>query len=112
MAGMKSLLNEPLLHFCLIGGLFFWLAGGLLGGDQEIVVNEGLKKALLADYERKHGVAPTNEQLAGLVNTWIDDEMLYREALRLGLAESDPVMRRRLIQSMKFLAESGLTINS
>ncbi len=105
MAGIKSLLQEPLLHFCLIGGLFFWLAGGLLGMDQEIVVNDGLKKALVADYERKHGMAPTDEQLTGLVNTWIDDEMLYREALRLGLAESDPVMRRRLIQSMKFLAE-------
>jgi hypothetical protein len=105
MFRIKMLLQEPLLHFCLVGGLFFWLAGGLASVDNEIVVNAGLKTALVADYERKHGMEPSAAQLEGLTDTWIDDEILYREALRLGLAESDPVMRRRLIQAMKFLAE-------
>ena len=97
--------REPLLHFCLLGGLFFALAGGLAGADSEIVVNGTLKAALGADYERKHGLPPTDAQMRGLVSQWIDDEMLYREALRLGLDQSDPITRRRLIQAMKFLAE-------
>ena len=105
MFRLGALLREPLVHFCLLGGAFFWLAGGITPEDSEIVVNSSLKRALAADYERKHGLAPSGEQLGGLVATWIEDEMFYREALRVGLDQSDPVMRRRLIQSMKFLAE-------
>ena len=99
-------LREPLLHFVLLGSALFWLAGGgLTSAEGDIVVTTSLKKALAADFERKHGVVPNADQLTGLISTWVEDEMLYREAKKLGLDESDPVMRRRLIQSMRFLAE-------
>ena len=89
MFRLKTLLREPLLHFCLLGGGIFLLAGKMVGQGDEIVVNESLKKALASDYERKHGMEPTKVQLRGLIATWTDDEMLYREALRLGLDQSD-----------------------
>ena len=99
-------LREPLLHFVLLGSALFWLAGGgLLAEPDQILVTASLKKALAADFERKHGLVPDEDQLRGLIVTWTEDEMLYREAKKLGLDESDPVMRRRLIQSMRFLAE-------
>lgn len=105
MFRVSKWLKEPLFHFCVLGSVIFWLSG--IAGQQvaDIVVTAGLKKSLAADFERKHGLAPIGDQLSGLVAVWIDDEMLYREARRLGLDESDPVMRRRLIQSMRFLAE-------
>jgi peptidyl-prolyl cis-trans isomerase C len=40
-----------------------------------------------------------------LVARAVDDEVLYREALRIGLDRNDPVMRRHLIEKMLLLAE-------
>jgi len=37
----------------------------------------------------------------------LDDELLYREALALGLDRDDPVVRRRLVQNMRFIAGEG-----
>lgn len=106
MQRISTWFREPLLHFVLLGSALFWLSSGALGLEQaEIVVTASLKRAVAADFERKHGLPPDEDQLRGLIVTWTEDEMLYREAKRLGLDESDPVMRRRLIQSMRFLAE-------
>jgi hypothetical protein len=106
MQRIGTWLREPLLHFVLLGGALFFLASGeLVVGQADVIVTTGLKRALSADFERKHGMPPDADQLRGLIVTWTEDEMLYREAKRLGLDDSDPVMRRRLIQSMRFLAE-------
>ncbi len=41
--------------------------------------------------------------LERLIDSWIRDEALYREAQRLGLAEGDEIVRRRLVDKMEFL---------
>jgi hypothetical protein len=41
--------------------------------------------------------------------SWIRDEVLYREALRLGLDTNDIVVRRRLVQKMEYLLD-GMTL--
>jgi parvulin-like peptidyl-prolyl isomerase len=48
---------------------------------------------------------PTQEELQGLVNDYIRDEVLYREARTMGLDQDDVIVRRRMRQKFEFLAE-------
>lgn len=43
--------------------------------------------------------------MQGLIDEYVKEEILYREALKLGLDRDDTIIRRRLAQKMDFLAE-------
>jgi hypothetical protein len=106
----KRVLREPLLHFALLGAL-------LLGADhlrapakpaaenRRIVVSRRQVDELVADFTRRRGHAPTREEESQEVDRWVEEEALFRAALRLGLHESDGIVRRRLVQRMRFLHE-------
>ncbi|MDH4395502.1 MAG: peptidylprolyl isomerase [Limnobacter sp.] len=50
-------------------------------------------------------------ELAGYnaaMQNWIEEEMLYREGLKLGLDKDDLIVKRRVVQKMRFLLE-GMT---
>lgn len=47
------------------------------------------------------------QEVAAMVNDMVREEAMYREGLRLGLDKNDYVMRRRLVQSLEYLAESA-----
>src|SRR5207248_607365 len=54
---------------------------------------------------RRNGALPTGSEEAALIQRYIDNEVLYREALALGLDRGDIIVRRRLVQKMEFLTE-------
>lgn len=41
---------------------------------------------------------------------WLEDEVLYREAIARGLGEGDLIVRRRLVQKMRMLLEAGVDV--
>ncbi len=61
------------------------------------------------DWALQTGRLPTQSELALLIEQAADDEMLYREALRLGLDRHDSVVRRRLVQNMRFVSADPRT---
>ena len=90
----------------LLAGLVAWAAyDRLLAPGERIVVSEALREGLRADHRRRTGRPATPAEEAALVDAWVEDELLYREALALGLDRRDVVVRRRLVQSMGFLLE-------
>lgn len=105
---MQKLLKEPLLHFLLLGGLIFAAysmvaeCGGTERRDR-IVVSEDRVGSLAAIFQRTWLRPPTQQELDGLVEEYIKEEILYREALALGLDRDDLVIRRRMRQKMEFL---------
>ena len=48
---------------------------------------------------------PTAKEMGNLVDEKVREEVLYREALSLGLDKEDTIVKRRLAQKMEFLAE-------
>jgi len=54
-------------------------------------------------FERQFGKPPTVVELRGLVTGHVREEVLFREALALGLDRDDIIVRRRLAQKMEFL---------
>jgi hypothetical protein len=48
---------------------------------------------------------PTEEELRGLIDARVQEEVLYREALLMGLDRDDTIVKRRLAQKFEFLTE-------
>jgi hypothetical protein len=105
---MSRLLRDPLVHFLLGGALLFGLYG-LVGDGPEsrdrVVVGEAEVERLATTFARTWMRPPTRAELDGLIDDFITEEILYREALELGLDRNDLVIRRRLRQKMEFLAQ-------
>lgn len=104
---MKRLIREPLVHFLLGGAALFLLFGQVAGPSVErpdrIVVSEDRVTMLIQTFERTWMRPPTEAELNGLVDDYVTEEVLYREALALGLDRDDLVVRRRMRQKMEFL---------
>lgn len=104
----RSWLREPLIHFLLLGaGLFllFSIVGGDSQAPKEIVVTEARVEALAESFARTWMRPPTAQELAGLVDDYIKEEIFYREAVTMGLDRDDVVIRRRLRQKLEFISE-------
>jgi PPIC-type PPIASE domain len=101
--------REPLIHFLAIGAVFFlyWHFAGdrLAGQSQSIFITPAQVERIAQVWAKTHLRPPTAEELAGLVEQEIDEEILYRQAVALGLDRDDLVIRRRLATKMEFLTD-------
>jgi PPIC-type PPIASE domain len=107
MNPLRRLLREPLFHFLVVGGLAAALFGDRGGAPRRIDIDEGLRRGLRQDFQRRTGAPPTAQEESALLRRWADEEILVREAQALGLDRGDVVVRRRLLQKMEFLAEES-----
>jgi peptidyl-prolyl cis-trans isomerase C len=112
VAILRRVLREPLVHFALIGAAIFILAHQVEArrrdAQETIVVEPALRERLASLFHAQFGVSPTADQLAIATDDYVDDEVLYREAVRIGLGDDDEIVRRRLIQKMEFLQRDSV----
>jgi hypothetical protein len=106
---LRSWLREPLLHFLVLGAALF-LVFELLGDpgagrSNEILITAGQIENLAEGFRKRWMRAPTPQELEGLVEDHIREEVLYREAVAMGLDQDDTIIRRRMRQKMQFLFE-------
>jgi hypothetical protein len=110
---MMALFREPLLHFLFLGAAIFALFAVLddrpapMPADR-LEVTEADADRLARQFEATWRRPPTADELAGLVDRFVREEVLVREALALGLDRGDAVVRQRLAQKMTFLLESAV----
>ena len=105
---IRSLLREPLLHFLLIGMLLFLLYGKVAppsADGNRITVNRTVIAALASQFQATWSRPPTPVELNGLVDSYVRDEVLFREGTALGLLKDDPVIKRRVRQKLEVLIE-------
>ncbi|PDT72645.1 peptidylprolyl isomerase [Bradyrhizobium sp. C9] len=106
---MRRLLREPLLHFVVLGAILFAAYAGMPGHSstsvQDIVVSRNRVAHLAGMFSRSWRREPSADELSELVDDYVHEEVLYREAKAMGLDNDDPVIRRRLRQKLEFLAE-------
>jgi hypothetical protein len=113
MGRLQKIPREPLLHFLVLGAGLFVLFG-LVGTPSEapkdrIMVSAAKIENLAQLFERIWRRPPTAAELDGLIEDHVKEEILYREALALGLDQDDTVIRRRLRQKMEFVSEDIAT---
>jgi hypothetical protein len=103
-------LREPLLHFLFIGAAIYLLFGAFAETapeetDKTIVVSAGEVEWMQTSWQKRWNRPPTPQELDGLIQQYIRETVLYREALTMGLNKHDQVIRRRLAMKLEFLAK-------
>src|SRR5262249_58697264 len=99
---VKRWLREPLLHF-LLAGLALFLVSRRLNpspverdASNQIKLTEDDLRRLTTAWVAQGRPSPTPEQMRTLVEAKVREEVLYREALALGLDRNESVVKRRL----------------
>src|SRR5215204_1485496 len=105
---IRTLLGEPMLHFLLIGialfGAYRWVSPGDSGG-RRIVITQGVIDDLVAQHVAARDREPSTTELNRLIESYVRDEILYREGVRLGVERDDIVVKRRVRQKIEMIAE-------
>jgi hypothetical protein len=118
MTQLRRLLREPLVQFVLAAAMLYalhalWQGTGAGNDGQRIVVDRATLLRYVqyraqtfdpATFEAYLDALPAIERRR-LIDEYVREEVLYREALALGLQRDDNVMRLRLVQKMSFLLE-------
>ncbi len=105
---MKKLFAEPLVQFLLIGGCIY-LAFALFGTPEEdssenrIHVDSNRIEGFISQWEKRWNRLPTKQEIDGLIQSHVREEVLYRQAVSMGLNEDDAITRRRMAQKLEFL---------
>ena len=107
---LKKLAREPLFHFIAIGAAIYLLYGVFaesvpVADDKTIVVSAGEIEWMRSSWQQRWNRPPTEEEFDGLIQRYIRESVLYREALTMGLNQHDMVIRRRLAQKLEYLAK-------
>ena len=103
-------LREPLVQFLFLGGLIY-LAYALFSPQAEeentrtIVVNASKVQWMHDSWQKRWSRLPTQKELDGLIQQYIKETVLYKEAITMGLDKGDGIILRRLAQKVELLAK-------
>lgn len=105
---LGALIREPLVHFLIVGLVLYAVGHAYARRHDHYRIEVTAERAaqLAETYRKQYGQSPDAQMRELLVQGDIDNEILYREGLRLKLDQDDEIVRRRIIQKMQFLAQN------
>ena len=107
---LGRVLREPLTHFIGLALAIFLLYGVVSRSAEpkadEIIVTSAKIEQLGSLFTKTWQRPPSAQELKGLIDDYVKEEIYNREALLLGLDRDDTVIRRRLRQKMEFLVDA------
>ncbi len=102
-------LTEPMLQFIAIGLLVF-VVNDLLRKDTVdenlIVIDNRVRQEMVQEFLQQKNRDPSEREIEKLLDAWLQNELLYRKGLEMGLAQNDPLIRDRVIQKTVSLFKS------
>jgi len=107
--GVVAVAREPLVHFILLGALLnmagaLWRRPAAVARNTRIEIPAAQVDRLREVWSLQWRRQPTSAELQGLIDDYVREEVLSREAIALGLDRNDDIVRRRLIDKMEFLS--------
>jgi peptidyl-prolyl cis-trans isomerase C len=109
----RAWLREPVTLFVVLGLALFvadrvWNGAPVPVGEASHIVVTATQQATLRDaFRAENGRNPTAEELRSRLDRWVEEQVLYREALALNLDRKDLIVHRQLTQKMRFLLEDS-----
>ena len=103
-------LREPLLHFVVLGAMLFAADQLLVARTDDprtIVVDAAVDAQAIDVFKKARGREPNGKELYALRRVWLDNEVLYREGLALGVDKGDSAIRERVIFKMLSVVDAG-----
>ena len=105
---LSGILREPLVHFLLLGLGLFLLYGRVApesADSRTIEVNTARVDEMVRQFQAVWNRPPMASELQGLVDSYVRDEVMYREGVAMGLDANDPVIKRRVRQKLDVMSE-------
>ena len=105
--------REPLLHFALLGGLLFAVDATLVPRESDpntIVVDAAVVEEAKKVFRSSRNRDPNTQELEALTRRWIDNEIMFREGMAMGVDQDDAAIRERVIFKSLMVMESGLSL--
>ena len=104
---VRKVIREPLFHFVVAGFVLF------LVGEHHRRQSDAFRIEVMPErvaqlenrYALQFGAPPDAATRTVLVEQEIQEEMLFRQGIALGLDRDDEIVRRRIVQKMQFLME-------
>jgi hypothetical protein len=109
----RTWLREPLLHFLLIGAALFALDAYVASKTEDprvIVIDEAVDRQAIDVFKAARGRDPNEEEVYALRRVWLDNEVLYREGLALGMDQGDAAIKDRVIFKALSMINAGLSL--
>ncbi len=102
-------MRDPLVQFLLAGAALFFLYNAVQSPNtldpesKEIFLPATQVELISSNFARTWNRPPTTGELENLIDSFVREEIFYREALALGLDKNDATVRRRMQQKLAFL---------
>ncbi|WP_133468941.1 peptidyl-prolyl cis-trans isomerase [Paraglaciecola marina] len=107
---LKKLYQDPLVLFVIFGVIVFSLYSYLQQASEvPIELSENNRTLFVKQLELLTGRAATPEDIAKIEKTYIQEEVLFREALAAGLHLSNSEIRETLVEEMRLQATGELS---
>lgn len=121
MSKFKSKLIQfytaPAFHFLMLGLVLFWLYSWLNpkvseNSSRTVVMADKEFERLRNEFKRQNHRFPNLKEDSLIKVSWAAEEILYQEAMQIGLDKNDEIVRRRMIQKMEFFIDAVIPIDS
>lgn len=108
--------QEPFFHFIILGAILFFIIDRDSSKNNEeesrvIVAKQEDISKVLNYWNRDHNSTPTDKELDKLLKEYMQDEILYREALRKNLDKDDVGIKKILVDKLKYTLSDSLNIS-
>jgi len=115
MSKIKNILikwtAQPVVQFMGIGLVMFLVNTYILQADSSKDENEysvfltvGEVKSMEEIWLSKWQRPPTEPEMQGMINQRVEEAILFREAVKIGLDKNDDIIRQRMSQKLEFLS--------
>ena len=75
--------------------------------SKDIVITDQEIKSLISAWKQQVGRNPSEDEIIRIINDYLEEEILYREAIALGLDKDDRIIKRRMAQKITFLKQES-----
>jgi hypothetical protein len=108
---LKQWTAQPVIQFMIIGLVMFMVNTYILQADSSKDENEynifltagevkSMEEVWLSKWQRN----PTDHEMQGMINQRVEEAILFREAVKIGLDKNDDIIRQRMSQKLEFLS--------
>src|ERR1700730_12026279 len=101
---VRPLLREPLVYFVLVGALIFGVDGAVRSSIERIRITPSVRDEIARSLQVRLGRPPEVNELQAELEHWKQEQALYREGLKMGLLDGDPVVRAHIASKLLRIA--------
>ncbi|WP_156336629.1 hypothetical protein [Novosphingobium sp. ST904] len=95
--------RDPFVVFLISAGAIFALYWAVAGRKETIEVPLSVQRSLDDDYSLMTGHQPDARARQKLVDDYVGNELLFREAVQRGMHMTDKTTKQRLIDRVRFM---------